>query len=243
MKLWSIAMQKRDLQRSMYEVRGRSTAQRAVMAGVGAVCVAVAWWLLLGGGLHVAARWFGASWQPGDLVRRVLLAAALTIYYVRLLFTEFVFLRRGVSWSEALSIAPWLVFIYLLVAISGGKNVAEVGGVTFAGVALFVAGSWMNSHAEFARHVWKRRPENRGRLYTRGLFRYTRHPNYLGDLTSFTGLCLISGAWVTAVIPALMLAGFVFVNIPVLDAHLREHYGEAFDEYAAHTRKLIPFVY
>jgi len=29
-----------------------------------------------------------------------------------------------------------------------------------------------------------------------------------------------------------MLAGFGFVNVPVLDAHLREHYSAAFDGYA-----------
>ena len=40
-----------------------------------------------------------------------------------------------------------------------------------------------------------------------------------------------------------MLAGFVFVNIPILDAHLHDHYGAAFEEYARRTRKLIPFVY
>jgi len=91
--------------------------------------------------------------------------------------------------------------------------------------------------------VWKRRAENRERLYTQGLFRYSRHPNYLGDLISFSGMCLISGAWVTTIIPVLMLAGFVFVNVPVLDSHLHDHYGAAFDEYASRTRKLIPFLY
>jgi protein-S-isoprenylcysteine O-methyltransferase Ste14 len=47
----------------------------------------------------------------------------------------------------------------------------------------------------------------------------------------------------TAVIPLLMLLGFVFVNVPVLDAHLHDHYGAEFDEYARRTRKLIPFLY
>ena len=101
----------------------------------------------------------------------------------------------------------------------------------------------MNSYSEYARHVWKRQPENRGHLCTEGLFRYSRHPNYLGDLISFSGLCLISGAWVTAAVPLLMLCGFVFVNIPVLDSHLHDRYGDAFDEYARRTRKLVPFVY
>lgn len=97
--------------------------------------------------------------------------------------------------------------------------------------------------SEFARHVWKQRPENRGRLYTERLFRYPRHPNYLGDLISFSGICFISGAWVTAVIPILMFAGFVFVNVPLLDSHLHDRYGTAFDQYARQTKKLIPFVY
>ncbi len=236
-------MQRRDLQRSMYELRDSCVAQRTLLAGIGALCVAVAWWLLFAGGLHTTGSWLGRTWEPGDANRRALLVAALSIYYIRILFTEFVFLKRGVSWSEVSTIAPWMLCIYLLLAISGGIDSRPVGAVAVMGTLLFVVGSWMNSHAEYARHNWKRLPENRGRLYTQGLFRYSRHPNYLGDLISFSGVCLISGAWVTTVIPVLMLAGFVFVNIPVLDSHLHDHYGAAFDEYAEHTRKLIPFLY
>ena len=207
------------------------------------MCVAVAWWLLFAGGIEAVGGWFGRAWRPGDTVRRASLAAGLSIYYVRILFTEFVFLKRGVSWNEVFTIFPWILCIYVLLAIAGGTNAAGFGVAGVAGVVLFVAGSWMNSYAEYARHAWKQRLENRGRLYTAGIFRYSRHPNYLGDLISFTGLCLMSGVWFTAVIPVLMLAGFVFVNIPVLDSHLREKYGGDFEQWAGRTRKLIPFVY
>jgi steroid 5-alpha reductase family enzyme len=108
---------------------------------------------------------------------------------------------------------------------------------------LFLIGSWANTYAEFDRNRWRARPENRGHLYTGGLFRYTRHRNYLGDLLSFSGLCLFAGRWLTGIIPALMLLGFVFVNIPMLDAHLRAHHGEDFESYARRTSKLIPFLY
>jgi len=50
-------------------------------------------------------------------------------------------------------------------------------------------------------------------------------------------------AGLTIVIPSIMLAGFAFANIPMLDSHLHDHYGAAFDEYEARTSKLIPFVY
>lgn len=236
-------MRKRELQRSMYELRGACVAQRITLAALAGAWIVFAWWLLLGGGIETAREWFGWIGRPGNELRRVLLAAGFSIYYVRVLFTVFVFLKRGVSWSEAFTIAGWLLCIVMLLGIAGGTNSSAVGQIDVFGAVLFVVGSWMNSYSEYARHVWKQQPENRGHLYTEGLFRYSRHPNYLGDLISFSGLCLISGAWVTAAVPLLMLCGFVFVNIPVLDSHLHDRYGDAFDEYARRTRKLIPFVY
>lgn len=236
-------MDRKAIARSMYEVHDTSRAPRVTLALCGAVCVAGVWWMLFAGGLQTIGHWCGKSWMPGDLVRRTWLAVELSIYYIRILFTEFVFLKRGMGWSEAFTIAPWLLLVYLMLAIAGGTEAAFFGAAGYIGIALFLAGSWMNSYAEYARHVWKQRPENAGKLYTAGLFRYTRHPNYFGDLVLFAGLCVTSGAWITAIIPLLMLAFFVFINVPLLDAHLHDHYGAAFDAYARRTPKLIPFVY
>jgi protein-S-isoprenylcysteine O-methyltransferase Ste14 len=227
----------------MYELRDASKAQRLTLAVMNIGWVVLAWWLLIGGGIEIVGRWFGRAWGAGDPTRRICLLAGFCIYYVRILFTVFVFLKRGVSWSEVFTIAPWVFCIVALLGIEGGMNPNAFHAAGAVGVLLFVVGSWTNSYAEYARNAWKQRPENRGRLYTEGLFRFSRHPNYLGDLLSFSGLCLISGAWVTVIVPLLMLSGFIFVNIPVLDSHLRGHYGAAFDEYARQTRKLIPFVY
>ena len=236
-------MRQREPQQNMYELSGATRGPRIALAAAVGLWVALGWWLLLGGGLAIAGGWFGWIPAPGLALRSVCLAAAFSVYYIRILFTEFVFLRRGVSWSEAATVASWLLMIFLLLAIAGGTNRAAFAAAGFAGVALFVSGSAVNSFAEHARHRWKQRAENRGKLYTGGLFRYSRHPNYLGDLVLFGGLCLVAGRWVTAIVPVVMLAGFVFVNIPMLDAHLRGRYGAAFEQYAARTRKLIPFVY
>ena len=184
-------MDKRELQRKMYEVRSGSRPQRMVLAALAGLCFALAWWMLAGGGLVILGDCFGRRWQAGNPVRRILFCVGFSIYYVRILFTKFVFLKRGVSWSEVFSIAPWLLIIVLLLSIAGGTNPATVGMAGCVGTILFVAGSWINSYAEYARHVWKQRPENHGQLYTGGLFRYSRHPNYLGDLLSFRG-CVCS---------------------------------------------------
>jgi protein-S-isoprenylcysteine O-methyltransferase Ste14 len=236
-------MEGESARKDIYAAHGSSVAQRIAIAAAVGLCLCAAFWLLLDDGISKSGAWFGWDWIPGDKARRTWLAAALAVYFIRLLFTQFVFLKRAIRWSEACMIAPWVLFIYLFLAIAGGTNPAPIGVKEVVGVVLFVFGSWMNSYAEFARHVWKQHPENRGRLYTLSLFRYSRHPNYLGDLLSFSGLCLISGRWETVVIPLIMLSGFVFANIPMLDSHLHEHYGAAFDEYAARTSKLIPFLY
>lgn len=236
-------MGKPDLQQSMYELPNTSAAQRITSAIVVAAWVALVWWLLLGTGLTTLNAWFGWHWPLGNLARRICLAAAFSVYYIRILFTWYVFLKRGVSWSETLTIAIWILCIYLFLAGEGGTNPAPWSATTSIGVALFATGSWMNTYAEHARNVWKQQPANHGHLYTEGLFRYVRHPNYLGDLLSFSGLCFIAGRWLTAIIPAIMLLGFVFASIPALDAHLHKRYGSTFDNYARHTRKLIPFLY
>ncbi len=218
-------------------------AQRAFLTLAIGLCVAVAWWLLFGGGTHAIGITVGRIWRPGDEKRRLCLAIALSFYFVRLPFTQFASLKRALSWSEAALIVAWVLFIYVLLSLTAGTNPIPLGGAGVLGLLLFLWGSCMNSYAEYARHTWKQLPENRGRLYTLGLFRYTRHPNYLGDLISFSGLCLISGRRITVIVPLIMLSGFVFANIPMLDAHLHDHYGTAFDEYAERTRKLIPFIY
>ena len=236
-------MRLRIAKNDIYAKQGSAFAPRlAVIISVGA-CVAGAWWLLICGGIAFAGAWLGQRWNPGDETRRQFLAVGLSIYFFRLLFTQFVFLKRAVRWGEAGMIVLWLMCIYLVLSLAGGTNSARMGAPGVGGVVLFVFGSWMNSFAEYQRHVWKQRPENQGRLYTLGLFRYSRHPNYLGDVISFSGLCRMTGRWITTSIPLIMLAGFIFANIPMLDSHLHDHYGPVFDEYAARTRKLIPFVY
>jgi protein-S-isoprenylcysteine O-methyltransferase Ste14 len=226
----------------LYTATGSSRPQRAVILITAALATAVAWWILAGAGLAAIEHCFGWAVARANLPRRFLLTAALSIYFVRLCFTQLVFLKRNLSWREAGMVAPWILILYLFFSLAGGTNEAAMDH-TFTAVGLFVLGSWMNTHAEYERNTWKRRPENRGKLYTSGLFRYSRHPNYLGDLLSFSGIALLTGRWAAATIPLLMLAGFVFVNIPMLDAHLRDHYADAFDAYAARTARLIPFLY
>ena len=97
--------------------------------------------------------------------------------------------------------------------------------------------------AEYRRHVWKLKEENKGRLYTDGLFRYSVHINYFGDVVLFTGFAMITHSLSMLVIPLIMTVNFVFNIIPLLDKYLEKKYGDAFREYLQKTKKLVPWIY
>ena len=77
----------------------------------------------------------------------------------------------------------------------------------------------------------------------RGLYRLLRHPSYAGALLSFVGLGLATGNWLTlAIIVIGSFAGFAY-RIRVEEDALRDGLGAAYEEYARHTKRLIPGVY
>jgi hypothetical protein len=67
-------------------------------------------------------EWFGRKWTPGDLTRRAILSAAFSVYYARFLLIVFRFLRRGVSWSEVVTVASWLLIIQVTLVALGGTE-------------------------------------------------------------------------------------------------------------------------
>ncbi|MEJ2009398.1 MAG: DUF1295 domain-containing protein [Acidobacteriota bacterium] len=221
----------------------QTVAPRVFMTVIHAAAVAAVGWLLLGGGLEALRTQFGTHWSLASPARRWLLFAAALIYFLRVLATTFCLLKRKMGWGEATLISVWVVVIEFLFAMLGGVNPRAAGLVTALGVVLYVAGSFLNTGSEFQRKRWKELPENKGHLFTGGLFRYAMHVNYFGDELLFTGYALITGRAWALLVPLLMIAGFLFFNIPELDRHLRAHYGAEFEAYARRTRSFVPFLY
>ncbi len=195
-----------------------------------------------------ADEWVADSWMEpykinGDFTRRVILMVCLIIYFFRLLITVFVLLKRKIVWVETIIILILMSFSLFLFAKVGGSNLLPVGIIEIAGIILFLAGSYLNTASEYKRYAWKRKVENKGHLYTEGLFKYSMHINYFGDIVLFTGLALIAQSIRLLIIPLTMALNFVFFIIPGLDKYLAKKYGEEFKEYAPRTKKFIPLVY
>ena len=74
---------------------------------------------------------------------------------------------------------------------------AAAGPVTVIGAVIWAVGFVFESVGDWQLARFKADPAHRGLIMDRGLWRYTRHPNYFGDFCMWWGLFLISlGSWV-----------------------------------------------
>ena len=227
----------------MHGEKETSWAPRTTGVVLHAVVLAVAGWILLGGGITTVGAWIGADWPAGNLARRAALFAFGCILFARLGFTLFWLLKRRFDWGELVGVTFACVAYQIGFALLGAGETAPFGALGAVGVGLFLVGSYLNTWSEVERKRFKDDPANQGKLFTQGLFRYARHINYFGDLVWVTGWALATGNPWAAIIPVLLAAGFVFLAIPSLSAHLREKYGSQYDQWASTTKRFVPFVY
>jgi len=207
--------------------------------------LAITCWYLLcaAGAVWLAAMAAAPSDRPGDPGRQAVLVGCAALYVARAAHTLFVFVKRRIPWWEAAwggGIIGGVLFFFLF----GGLRAPQpLGPLDAAGMVLYFAGSWIGTASELARHRWKARPENRGRLYTEGLFGYSRHVNYFGDLLLFAGFAALTRQAWAGIVPLAMGLNFAFVIVPAHDAYLAARYGREFEDYARRTRRLIPRLY
>ena len=179
----------------------------------------------------------------GDLVRRGVIAACLIIYFVRLQVTVWVFQQRKWTWLETIIITVLMSFVLHAFAKAGGNNKEDVRVVEVIGIILYLLGSYINTHSEYSKHVWKSQEQNKGQLYTGGLFSLSMHINYFGDIVLFTGLAMVTHSLGMLVIPLIMAVNFIFNIIPSLDRYLERKYKNEFRDYSKKTKKFVPLIY
>ncbi len=179
----------------------------------------------------------------GNTLRWNLLLFCALFYICRLLITFFVFFKRKLVWREALTVSPIMSAILFALLYTGGRATQVLNLFDVSGILLFLFGSFINTYSEGQRYFWMNKEKNKGKPYTKGLFSYSMHINYFGDVILFTGFALITQEVIMVLIPLGMALNFIVLIIPTLDEYLERKYGEEFVEYAKHTKKLIPFIY
>ena len=179
----------------------------------------------------------------GNIFRRIIILVCCLIYFIRFAIGLFIFLQRKISWFEGGLVSVLFFMMFYIFIVSAGSHPEPIGLIDIVGIFMFLIGSYINTMADYQRFAWKRKNENKGRLYTLGLFKYSMHINYFGDAITYIGLALITLEMLCLFISIGIIVNFIVIQIPMLDKHLSKKYGNDFTEYSRVTKKFIPFVY
>ncbi len=139
--------------------------------------------------------------------------------------------------------AIWFISLPLQLSAVCGPTPRPLVVVTMAGILVWMAGLGFEAVGDRQLRVFKADPAHRGVVMDRGLWAWTRHPNYFGDASVWWGLWLITiaGWWslTTILSPALM----TYFLVSVTGARLTEKYMKGrsgFAEYQQRTSFFVP---
>jgi steroid 5-alpha reductase family enzyme len=124
--------------------------------------------------------------------------------------------------------------------------------VSLGGLYVFTLGLLTETVADLQKYRFNNQPKNKGKWIDSGLWKYSRHPNYLGEIVVWVGVWLfvlpyLEGVnmYVVAISP-LYIAGLLIFGsgIPILEKSADKRWGKdkKYQEYKKKTPVLVPFV-
>ncbi|HKJ67827.1 MAG TPA: DUF1295 domain-containing protein [bacterium] len=124
--------------------------------------------------------------------RRIVIFAFNIIIFLRMAYMMFFLLKRKIAWEESISLPIAFAIYFIGFSLFALPAAEPPGGPDWFAIALFVTGCVLNTGGEILRDRWKKQPENQGKIYTGGFFKYARHINYFGDILWVTAYALMT---------------------------------------------------
>lgn len=139
-----------------------------------------------------------------------------------------------------------MVFIGLLPAWNAVTSSAPLGvtdGAAIAVTAMGITCEWI-ADRQLRAFVRAGKGES-GEILATGLWAWSRHPNYFGEVSFWCGLALFGAAaapsvWWNATGALAMAAMFVFVSVPMIDARMRRRRA-GYDEHMRRVSAIVPW--
>jgi len=200
---------------------------RATPRAVLLLAMAVLW------GLRLSVYLTWRNWGQGEDYRYAAMRTRHgSRFAVMSLFTVFFF-------QGALT---WFISLPLQVGIAAASG--ELNPLDYAGATLWVIGVLFEAISDFQLARFKANPASKGKVMDRGLWRYTRHPNYFGNAVLWWGIFLVAASApygvYTVLSPALMTFLLLRVSgVRLLEKKLRKTRPE-YAAYVARTNAFIP---
>ena len=131
-----------------------------------------------------------------------------------------------------------------LVAANAGSASPSLTVLDLLGVTIWLVGFFFESAGDLQLARFRSDPRNKGKIMDRGVWRYTRHPNYFGDAAQWWGFYLIAlaaGGWWAIFSPILMTLLLLRVSgVALLERTLETRPG--YREYARRTSAFVPWL-
>lgn len=150
-------------------------------------------------------------------------------------------IRAYVSIFLTQGLLAWAVSVPVVMA--AGVSLDALEWLLPLGVALWAVGFVCESVADSQLGRFIKEKSNKGQVLDTGLWRYSRHPNYFGELLQWWSIGLIAAqaawGWIGFLGSLLLTVLIVFVSgIPPIERRRKDN--QAYQDYAKHTSKLIP---
>jgi steroid 5-alpha reductase family enzyme len=198
----------------------------------------------------------------GDPLRRWLVLALVAIWAVRLSWyihrrssgngedPRYADMLRGASVGQVIrkvfvvqGFATWFISLPVQLSAVIGPTPRPLLAVGAAGVAVWLIGVLFEAVGDRQLRAFKADPAHNGVVMDKGLWAWTRHPNYFGDACVWWGLWLvtIAGRWSLATVLSPALMSYFLVSVTgarLTEKYMRDRPG--FAEYQQRTSFFIP---
>lgn len=141
------------------------------------------------------------------------------------------FLRFLMTWTLQ-GLWVFLTLAAVLAALTSGRS-EPIGLVGMAGLVLWLAGFGIEVVADNQKRTFRADPVNHGRFIRTGLWAWSRHPNYFGEILLWAGITVFAAPvltgwqWVTVISPLFVYVLLTRISgVPMLEAAARKRWGE-----------------
>ena len=208
--------------------------------------------------------WAGSQ-SESPSARELIVSLLVVIWALRL--SSFLYLRihragkdgrfDRLKTSPIRFLVPWTiqglwVFLTMIVVIvinSQAESAPELGIWDAIGLLMWLLGFSIEVIADNQKSAFNANSENQGKWIDSGLWSYSRHPNYLGEIMLWTGIACFgiscfSGmerlAWISPIFIYLLLTKIS--GVPILDRRGLEKWGDQpeYHKYREGTPTLLP---
>lgn len=112
------------------------------------------------------------------------------------------------------------------------------------GLFIWLLGLLIESFADAQKFSFKKNPKNKVKFIQSGLWKYSRHPNYFGEMLCWIGVYIFAGVWLWGLVsPLYIIILLLFVSgVPLLEKKADKIWGnnKDYQKYKRETSVLIP---